>query len=112
MLDQFRRITAALCAVALLAGICIPGAAMAEDVDYSFLTSTSTIATDRTSNPVADLLFLRPLGLATTAFGTLAFIFPILPLTLLTRPTEIGKPFNTFVVRPAKYTWIDPLGTH
>jgi hypothetical protein len=110
MLDQFRRIAAATCAAALLAGVSIPSAAMAEE--FRYLTSTASPATNRSSNPVADLLFLRPLGLATTAFGTLFFIFPVLPLTLLTRPTEIDKPFMTFVARPAKYTWIDPLGSH
>ena len=110
MLERFRRITAALCAAALLAGMCIPSAAMAEDSRY--LTSSDSAATDHSSNPVADLLFLRPIGLATTAVGTLLFIFPVLPLTLITRPTEINKPFKTFVLGPAKYTWIDPLGTH
>ena len=110
MLDRFRRIIAASCAAALLAGVCIPSAAMAEDSGY--LTSSSSAATERTSNPVADLLFLRPLGLATTAVGALLFVLPVLPITLLTRPSEIDKPFNTFVVRPAKYTWIDPLGSH
>jgi len=110
MLDRFRRIAAAACAVALLAAACIPSAAVAEE--FRHLTSTSSEASDRSSDPVADLLFLRPLGLATTAFGTLFFIFPVLPLTLLTRPSEIDKPFMTFVVRPARYTWIDPLGTH
>ncbi|MBW2273788.1 MAG: hypothetical protein JRG96_10975 [Deltaproteobacteria bacterium] len=111
MLVEIRRIAAALCVAALLAGVCIPSAAVAED-SHRYLTETASAADDRSSNPVADLLFLRPLGLATTAFGTLVFVFPVLPLTLLTRPTEIDKPFNTFVVRPAKYTWIDPLGTH
>jgi hypothetical protein len=110
MLDRFRRIAAASCAVALLAGACIPGAAMAEE--FRYLTSTSSAASERSSNPVADLVFLRPLGLATTAAGTLLFVFPILPITLLTRPSEIDKPFQTFVLGPAKYTWIDPLGTH
>jgi hypothetical protein len=110
MLDRFRRITAAACAVAFLAGACIPSAAVAEELRY--LTSTASPASDRSSDPVADLLFLRTLGLATTAVGTLLFIFPMLPLTLLTRPSEIDKPFNTFVLRPARYTWIDPLGTH
>ena len=111
MFDRLRRFTAALCAAALLAGVCMPSAATAEE-EFRYLTSSSSMATDRSSNPVADLLFLRPIGLATTAFGTLAFIFPVLPLTLLTRPSEIDKPFKTFVVGPAKYTWVDPLGTH
>jgi hypothetical protein len=110
MLVRIRRLTAALCAATLLAGVCIPSAAMAED--YRYMTSTASAASDRTSDPVADLIFLRPLGLATTAFGTLFFVFPVLPITLLTRPTEIDKPFNTFVLGPAKYTWIDPLGSH
>jgi hypothetical protein len=31
---------------------------------------------------------------------------------LITRPHEIGIPFNDLVVRPAKYLWVDPLGGH
>jgi hypothetical protein len=34
------------------------------------------------------------------------------PITLITRPHEIGTPFKELVVRPAKYVWADPIGQH
>jgi hypothetical protein len=34
------------------------------------------------------------------------------PLVAITRPHEIGEPFDALVVAPAKYIWVDPIGTH
>jgi hypothetical protein len=30
----------------------------------------------------------------------------------LTRPTDIGKPFQQLVAAPFRYTFLDPLGQH
>lgn len=65
------------------------------------------------TSPVGlDLLVLRPLGLFGTLTGTVLFLAPVLPLTLITRPSEIGAPFETMVVNPARYVVADPLGQH
>jgi hypothetical protein len=48
---------------------------------------------------MVDLLLLRPIGLVSLTFSTVLFIVPVLPLTLLTRPTEIKKPFNEMIPR-------------
>ena len=61
---------------------------------------------------MVDLLLLRPIGLVSLTFSTVLFIVPVLPLTLLTRPTEIKKPFNAMILEPARYVWAHPLGKH
>lgn len=111
MLNRIRRFTAALCIAALFAGIVLPSAAGATGGD-SFINSSDSEANNMTSPLMVDLLLLRPVGLVTMAVGTVLFVVPIAPLTLLTRPTEIAKPFDTMVLRPARFVWSDPLGTH
>jgi hypothetical protein len=58
-----------------------------------------------------DALFLRPTGLLMTALG---LGFAPLPMAIVgvTRPTDILKPFKDLVIRPARYTFVDPLGMH
>lgn len=63
------------------------------------------------TSPVVDALFLRPLGLIATIAGTAIFVVAT-PIFAITRPTQIGEPFNALVVAPARYTWVDPLGDH
>jgi ABC-type transport system involved in cytochrome c biogenesis permease subunit len=58
-----------------------------------------------------DALFLRPVGMVVTAFGAVTFC-AIAPIMAITRPTDIGKPFRSLVMGPARYTWVDPLGYH
>jgi hypothetical protein len=58
-----------------------------------------------------DASTLRPLGILMTAVGTLGFCL-MSPVVLITRPTDIGKVFSQMVIDPARYTWVEPLGTH
>lgn len=109
MLNRIRRITAAFCLFALVAGVTLPLSASAEE---SFINSSGTEANNNTSPVMLDLLLLRPVGLVSMAVSTVLFVVPILPLTLLTRPTEIAKPFDAMVLEPARFVWSDPLGTH
>jgi hypothetical protein len=44
--------------------------------------------------------------------GSVLLFVPAALITLLTRPTEMGKPVKTFILNPAQYVWVDPLGTH
>ena len=54
-----------------------------------------------------DLVVLRPLGLAATALGVVAFVVA-LPFTLPTKSTkEVGQ---KLVADPVKYTFVRPLG--
>ena len=112
MLNQFRRFTAAICITALLAGVVVPSSATAMNEGSSFINSTDSEANNMTSPIMLDLVLLRPVGLATMAVSTVLFVVPVLPLTLITRPTEIKKPFEAMVMKPARFVWSDPLGTH
>jgi hypothetical protein len=61
---------------------------------------------------MVDLLILRPLGLVTMCVSTIFFVFPVIPITLLTRPSEIAKPWDIMVAEPARFVWMHPLGSH
>ena len=62
-------------------------------------------------SPVVDVLLLRPVALVTLIGGSALFVVS-LPLIVITRPQEIGGPFESLVATPARYIWMDPLGTH
>lgn len=109
MLNRIRRITAAFCLVALVAGITLPLSASA---DESFINSSDTEANNMTSPVMLDLLVLRPIGLVTFCVSSVLFVAPVIPLTLITRPTELAKPFKAMVIKPALFVWADPLGKH
>ena len=64
-----------------------------------------------TSHPAVDVLLLRPLGLVALASGVSLFI-PAGAITLITRPAEIGEPYEWLVAGPARYVWKDPIGGH
>jgi len=61
--------------------------------------------------PMVDLAVLRPLGLAVTAMGAVAFV-PAGAATALFAPTEMDNSFDFLVRRPFDYTFRDPLGSH
>jgi hypothetical protein len=58
-----------------------------------------------------DLIILRPLGLLATGVGV-ALAVPATALTALTHPQDVHKPIDFLVMRPARYTFADPIGTH
>jgi len=60
---------------------------------------------------VVDVMLLRPAGFISLVVGTGLFL-ALTPIVLITRPHEIGTPFNALVAKPAKYLWRDPLGGH
>lgn len=63
------------------------------------------------ASPVVDVMLLRPAGFVSLVVGSGLFLVTA-PIVVLTRPHEIGKPFEQLVLRPAKYVWVDPLGGH
>jgi hypothetical protein len=105
MLARIRSFVAALTVVALLTGSAAP--AFAEE-DFK----DSTDGYEASVPVVFDVLLLRPLGLLMTAGGLVLYAFPVLPITLVTRPTQIFKPLGPLVATPAKYTFSDPIGSH
>jgi hypothetical protein len=58
-----------------------------------------------------DVLLLRPAGIAAAAGGLGLFVIAA-PIVLITRPHEIGRPFEWLVMKPIRYTWMDPIGDH
>jgi hypothetical protein len=58
-----------------------------------------------------DAMFLRPIGLLMTGVGMALAPLPM-GMTLITRPTDLYKPFKILVVMPARFTFVDPLGQH
>ena len=64
------------------------------------------------TNLIADALLLRPLGLMMTGFGAALWTVGVAPVVALTRPADLGKSMDYLIVRPARYTFSDPLGHH
>jgi len=75
-------------------------------------TSVNAMEEQEHAVPVLfDALVLRPVGMIVTGIGATLFCV-VAPIMAITRPTDIGKPFRALVIRPFRYTWVDPLGTH
>jgi hypothetical protein len=101
MSRSFRSVVAALLTSALI--LTQAACASYEQPDDPF---------DRNSVPVVfDAGTLRPVGILMTATGAMGFCL-VSPFVLITRPTDIGKVFSKLVIDPARYTWVEPLGTH
>ncbi len=105
MRHRFRGIVSAMLALALILCLASPVAATS--------ALGRDIADGDTTVPlVFDAIVLRPLGLMMTLVGTMVYVFPVAPITALTRPTDLAKPFKQLVVAPLRYTFMDPLGQH
>ncbi len=106
MHHRFRGIVSTILALALILCLASPAAAV-----------TSALGRDTGENensvPILfDVMVLRPLGLTVTILGTVLYAFPVAPITAMTRPTDLGKPFKLMVAVPGRYTFVDPLGQH
>ena len=101
---RVRRFLAAACVLVLLTGVAAPAYSTSDSV-------RSMMAGSDPVSPAVDVLLLRPIAMVTLIGGTAIFIASV-PFIAITRPHEIGKPFDTLVAKPAKYIWMDPLGTH
>jgi len=99
-----RRLLATLVVVSMLA---IGSTASATERDVHIDPGAES-----TSPVTFDLLVLRPAGIVGFLTGTALFLVPVMPLTLITRPQDMGKPFGVMVVKPARYVFADPLGKH
>ena len=68
---------------------------------------------DRDRFPILiDAVIMRPLGLAATIGGFVYYGVFVAPLLAITRPTDLGKPWRSLVVNPARFTFVDELGWH
>ncbi len=104
MPTRVRRFLAASCALILLLGVASPAYSSSESM-RSMMRGSDPVS------PVVDVLLLRPVALLSLAGGSALFL-AALPIVAITRPHEIGKPFDRLVLAPARYIWMDPLGSH
>jgi hypothetical protein len=104
MLSIIRR---SLTAVALVAALLAPTAQAA---------STKFVGSDEhandTASPMTDLFLMRPLGLTATLLGTMLMAPASLVMVACAKPHEIGLPFHYLIAVPARFTFVDPLGSH
>lgn len=98
------RITAAIALAALVLSLAAPAAASAFFKDEGDRNTAVPL--------LVDVLLLRPTGLALTALGTLFYAFPVAPIMAITRPTDIMEPAGPLIMRPARFTFRDPIGQH
>jgi hypothetical protein len=54
---------------------------------------------------------MRPLGFVALGVGA-AFFCVAAPIVAVTRPSDLGKVGHALILRPIKYVWLDPLGSH
>jgi hypothetical protein len=47
-----------------------------------------------------------------TGFGAALWTVGVAPVVALTRPADLGKSMDYLILRPARYTFSDPLGHH
>ena len=104
MFSKLRGLVATLVVCALLAVSAAPASA-------ATLASNSS-EQQRSVNVLFDAFVLRPLGLVLTISGAVAYGVVVAPLVAMTRPSDLGKPLEPLVLRPARYTFVDPLGEH
>ncbi|MCH2186939.1 hypothetical protein MK280_13820 [Myxococcota bacterium] len=65
---------------------------------------------EEASTPVVfDTFVMKPLGFVTFVGGVCAFAAS-LPIVAVTRPQDIGVPFEALVGRPARFVWGERIG--
>ena len=105
-----RRLFSTLVVLAALAVPVTP--ALAASTSSSSGGGVGVYEHDSDNMPVLlDLLVIRPAGLAVLAAGT-ALMVPVGAFTLVTRPRDIGVPFDTLMRAPAEFVFVDPVGSH
>ncbi|MEM7413054.1 MAG: hypothetical protein AAF430_22670 [Myxococcota bacterium] len=104
MQNRIRRFVAALATAALVLTLAVPAAA--NNRAYQVDTEPATVPM------IFDVLVMRPVGLAMTVVGTVAYVFPVAPIMAVTRPGDLGKPLGPLVGAPARFTFADPIGQH
>jgi len=106
MLRRYQTLAAALALGALLFGSAAPALA------YDDMRMRTKDGWHEEPAPVlVDAGLLRPMGILMTVAGV-GLMVPVGLFTAMTRPTEIGKPWHELVVKPARFTWVDPIGSH
>jgi len=79
------------------------------------LAATSAATSDeREAVPapaMMDVLVLRPLGMLALATGALLWV-PAAGITVMARPQDLGVTTEDLVLKPFRFVFEDPIGTH
>jgi hypothetical protein len=95
-----RRFLAAFTLVALVAA---PAAAVTEsNVDHAGSSHAPAMM---------DVLVLRPVGLVGLGLSAVLWV-PAQLMTLAINPSEWKMPVDHLLAKPARYVFVDPIGTH
>jgi hypothetical protein len=95
-----RRLAAALAVVGLL----LAPASTA-------LASSKTMVEAETAPPIFDALIMRPFGLAGLGASAALWV-PTQLITMAVRPSEWRTPIEHMLVKPYRFVFVDPLGSH
>lgn len=104
MLRRTRRLAASSLLAAMLTAFASPALAGEYYKYYEYDDDPSGVA--------PDALFMRPLGLVGFFLGLGLFFPAAVMTTVVGQPQNIDKPFETLVLEPGKWTFVEPIGTH
>ena len=92
-----------LAAFALVALVAAPASAVTEhNVNH---------VGDSSAPPMMDVLVLRPVGLIGLGISSVLWV-PAQLMTLAINPTEWKLPVDHLLAKPARYVFVDPIGSH
>jgi hypothetical protein len=100
---MLRRIRTTLAAIAVASLLLAPASALAG-------TNIDNIG-EKGSPPMVDVLLMRPLGLLMLGVSVGIYI-PAAAITAMTRWSELDTTTEMLVREPARFVFVDPLGSH
>lgn len=104
MFVRIRRLVASLTVAAFVAVLSSPALAGEIYKDYEYDNDPSGVA--------PDALIMRPAGLVAFFLGLGLFVPAAVMTTVVGQPQNIGKSFDVLVLRPGKWTFVEPIGNH
>ena len=63
------------------------------------------------AHPMVDVLLLRPVGMIGLALSAMLWV-PAELMTLAVNPTEWHMPVHYLLTKPARFVFVDPIGSH
>jgi hypothetical protein len=63
------------------------------------------------AHPMVDVLVLRPVGLIGLMLSSMLWV-PAELMTLAVNPTEWKLPVDHLLTKPARFVFVDPIGSH
>jgi hypothetical protein len=63
------------------------------------------------AHPMVDVLVMRPVGLIGLGLSSIIWV-PAQLMTLAVNPTEWYLPIHHLLAKPARFVFVDPIGSH